>query len=177
MLLDGLRARKAAPRAVARALHDQAVAQSRAPELYASMGVADTAEGRFEALTLHMCLLLARLDGDGADSSRLRQDIFDVYVGDLDGALREMGVSDLSVGRRMRRLAQAFYGRAQAMDDAFTSLPDLTALRGVVSRTLLQARQADDPAPLADYVLKCRAALANGATIDLLDGSAKWPTP
>jgi cytochrome b pre-mRNA-processing protein 3 len=177
MLLDGLRARKDAPRAVARALHDQAVAQSRAPELYASMGVADTPEGRFETLTLHVCLLLARLDDGGADSARLRQDVFDVYIGDLDGALREMGVSDLSVGRRMRRLVQAFYGRAQALDEAFTSLPDQVALRGVVGRTLLQERQSDDPGPLADYILECRAALADGATVDLLDGRAKWPTP
>src|ERR1700722_5951612 len=96
----------------ARALHDGAVAQARAPALYAAMGAPDTTEGRFELLVLHLVLLIERLEHDGEQAAS--QAVFDVFVSDLDGALREMGVGDLAVPRRMKNLIAIFYGRARA---------------------------------------------------------------
>src|SRR5882724_2855145 len=92
----------------ARALYDGAVSQGREPALYERMGAPDTVEGRFEVLTLHLILLIDRLDRREPAEARARQALFDVYVHNLDGALREMGVGDLAVGKRMRRLAEAF---------------------------------------------------------------------
>ena len=85
------------------------------PEFYRILGAPDTVDGRFELLTLHIVLLLERLKEQPA----VRQDLFDTYVSDLDGALREMGVGDLSMGRSMKQLGQVFYGRAAAFGAAF----------------------------------------------------------
>jgi cytochrome b pre-mRNA-processing protein 3 len=154
----------------ARRLHAAATAQSRRPEFYLNLGAPDTVDGRFELLTLHVVLLLDRLK----DLPTVRQNLFDVYVSNLDGALREMGVGDLSMGRRMKQLGQAFYGRAAAFDTAFKALPDDAALRDVITRTLYQGATGGDPGGLADYAADCRAALAGCTTDSLLDGHAIW---
>jgi cytochrome b pre-mRNA-processing protein 3 len=139
----------------ARRLHAAASAQARRPEFYRAMGAPDTVDGRFELLTLHIVLLLERLKANLA----VRQDLFDTYVSDLDGALREMGVGDLSMGRRMKQLGQVFYGRAAAFEAAFKSLPDDQALRDVIARTVFHG-QSGDAAGLADYAIECRTRLA-----------------
>jgi cytochrome b pre-mRNA-processing protein 3 len=154
----------------ARRLHAEATAQSRRPEFYRTMGAPDTVDGRFELLTLHIVLLLDRLK----DQPAVRQDLFDTYVSDLDGALREMGTGDLSMGRRMKQLGQVFYGRAAAFDAAFKSLPDNTKLREVIARTVFQGATDGDVGSLADYASNCRTTLACCATDDLLVGHATW---
>ena len=169
MFLDRLLAKNPV-RAAARRLHAAAAAQGRTPALYLDMGAPDTIEGRFEMLTLHVILLVDRLK-DTPAAEDLRQALFDVYLRDLDGALREMGVGDLSVGKKMRKLGEAFYGRARAYDTAFKALPDLEALSEVVSRTAL----ADaDGAPLAAYVARMRQALAAQDIAALVAGDVSW---
>jgi len=176
VFLDRLLARKSETSA-ARRLYDSAVAQGRQPTLYAQMGAPDTAEGRYEILTLHVILLIDRLKGDGPVAARLRQGVFDVYLSDLDAALREMGVGDLAVGKRMRKLGETFYGRARAHDDAFEVLPDLAKVRDVVARTILHGVGALDPTQLAAYTARVRECLAATETVALLAGRATWPTP
>ncbi|MGI9170159.1 MAG: ubiquinol-cytochrome C chaperone family protein [Caulobacteraceae bacterium] len=158
MILDRLSSRKSDSGA-ARRLHAWAVARARQPILYAEMGVPDTVEGRFEILTLHVILLLDRLRHEAGDAIRARQELFDVYLRDLDGALREMSVGDLAVGRRMRNLGEVFYGRAKAYDEAFADLPDQRKLAGVVARTVLHEVENPDPRPLANYVAQVRESL------------------
>ncbi len=169
MFLDRLLAKNPV-RAASRRLHAAAAAQGRTPALYLDMGAQDTIEGRFEMLTLHVILLVDRLK-DTPEAEDLRQALFDVYLRDLDGALREMGVGDLSVGKKMRKLGEAFYGRARAYDTAFKALPDLAALSEVVSRTAL----ADaDGVALAAYVAGTRQALAAQDVAALLAGDVAW---
>jgi cytochrome b pre-mRNA-processing protein 3 len=159
----------------ARSLHDAAAAQGRAPELYASLGAPDTVEGRFELLTAHVILLVDRLRNHGAAAAAVSQALFDVYVRDLDGALREMGVGDLTVPKRMRKLAQAFYGRAAAYGAAFDGPQG--ELEAVVARTILQSAEGADPAPLAQYIRTARAALAASDINVLIGGHCAWPAP
>ena len=177
MILDRLRPKSSAAALAVRRLYDRAVVQARARPLYASMGVADTPEGRFEALTLHVLLLLDRLKGEGREGALAGQRLFDAYIGDLDGALREMGVGDLGVGGKMKRLGAAFYGRAAALEAAFDRLPDEAPLREAIGRTLLEERIGADAAPLASYVCECRSHLSGQSTDDLLAGVASWPSP
>jgi cytochrome b pre-mRNA-processing protein 3 len=174
----GFRAGEKRVGAIARRLYDTAVAQGRQSALYATMGAPDTVEGRFEILTLHVILLLERLKATGdRDRDRLAQALFDVYLSDLDGALREMSVGDLAVGKRMRKLGEAFYGRARAYGDAFVALPDLGALEALIARTVLDDPGGGDAHPLAMYVARAREGLAANDTAALLGGSAAWPTP
>lgn len=154
----------------ARRLHAAATAQSRRPAFYRNWGVPDTADGRFELLTLHLVLLLERLKEHPA----VRQDLFDTYVSDLDGALREMGVGDLAMGRRMKQLGQVFYGRAATFGAAFKALPADTELREVFARSVFQDAPDGDLAALTGYAIDCRAKLADCATENLLAGRITW---
>lgn len=97
-----------------RALYGAIVAQARSATFYADYRVPDTVEGRFDLIVLHLVLLLRRLDRDGEAGRRLGQGLFDEFCRDLDANLREMGIGDLTVPKRMRDFAEAFYGRQQA---------------------------------------------------------------
>ena len=145
--------------------------QGRAPFLCAAMGAPDTVEGRFELLTLHVILLIDRLGG----RSQISQSLFDAYLADLDGALREMAVGDLSVGKRMRALGQAFYGRSKAWAEALAGLPDIDPIATVLARTVFEGRSNADPLALADYVVRCRRSLAAQDDARLRRGEIDWP--
>jgi cytochrome b pre-mRNA-processing protein 3 len=164
-------------RQAAERLHAAAVRQARLEAFYARMGAPDTVEGRFEMLTLHLILLIDRLKAASGAAAGVRQALFDSYVSHLDGALREMGVGDLAMGKRMRKLGEAFYGRAQAYDSAFRVLPDTAALEAVVARTVLGGDANADPAPLAAYAWRCREALAANDTDRLLQDQPLWAAP
>jgi cytochrome b pre-mRNA-processing protein 3 len=168
-------ARKAAagPRSAGRDLYAAAVQQARRPALYAQMGAPDTIEGRFELLTLHIILLIEALRDRGEGPRASSQALFDVYVSNLDGALREMGVGDLTVGKRMRTLGGAFYGRAAAYREALAALPDASALESLIGRTVMQNN--GDPTALAAYAARCWKCLAATETPQLLNGDPPWP--
>jgi cytochrome b pre-mRNA-processing protein 3 len=173
MLLDRLfRPRPAL--AAGRALYARVVQQSRTPALYSDLGAPDTAEGRFEVYSLHVVLLLDRLRGQGEAAGEISQALFDTYVEALDGALREMGVGDLAVGRKMRKLGEAFYGRCKSYEAAFEALPDAGALEALVTRTVYAEADAAAAPRLTAYLLRQRAKLADQALDRLLGGEVDW---
>ena len=103
----------------ASALYSAVVTQARQPAFYSDLGVADTLEGRYDMVILHAYMIFRRLALMGNDRSRhLAQQTFDLMFTDMDRNLREMGVTDTGVGKRIRRMAEAFYGRATAYDRA-----------------------------------------------------------
>jgi cytochrome b pre-mRNA-processing protein 3 len=160
-----------------RALYVRAVERSRGPALYGEFRVPDTVEGRFEAYTLHVVLLLDRLRGLGPEATDVSQALFDTYVGSLDHALREMGVGDLSVGRKMRKLGEAFYGRARSYDAALAALPDEQPLHALLARTVYAGAGAEGAPRLAAYLLAQRAALRREPDERLLAGEVAWEAP
>jgi cytochrome b pre-mRNA-processing protein 3 len=173
MLLDRLfRPRQAL--SAGRALYARAVEQSRVPELYSTLGAPDSVEGRFEIYSLHVVLLLDRLRGQGDAAADVSQILFDTYVKGLDDALREMGVGDLSVGRKMRKLGEAFYGRGKSYETAFQALPDTGPLRALLTRTVYAEAPAEAAPGLVAYVLDQRAALAQQPLERLLAGEVAW---
>lgn len=176
MILDRLLKPRPAKAAGAK-LYAGAVAQARSAPLYAAMGVRDSLEGRFELFTLHVVLLLERLKGQGELAAETSQATFDAYVRGLDDAFREIGVSDTAVGKKMKKLAGAFYGRLKAFDEAVASLPDRAALSEVIARTVLEERGEGDVEGLTTYVISARDALASQSLDVLLQGEARWPNP
>ena len=163
------------PRATAgQALYVAAARQARTPDFYTRYGVADTPEGRFELYALHVALLFGRLKGRGPAAAEAAQEVFDAFTRSLDDALRELGVGDVVVGKRMRGLVAAAYGRARVMEGALEQLPDATPLQAVLSRTVFEGREGADAAPLADYVARARAGLAAQSDETLLSGVADW---
>lgn len=158
---------------IGRTLYAAVVDQARAPALYLDLGAPDTVEGRFELYSLHVVLLLDRLKRQGERAAETAQALFDAYVGALDHALRELGVGDLSVGKKMRKLGEAFYGRVKAYEAAFAALPDEGELRALLSRTVYEGLE-DRSEALAAYVIAQRNALAAQPLERLLDGKVAW---
>jgi cytochrome b pre-mRNA-processing protein 3 len=99
-------------------LHDSISALARDPVLFTDCGVADSFEGRFELLTLHLTLVLRRLAQMPAPAADVAQELADLSFLRFDEALREIGIGDIGVPKRMRKLAKAFYGRAAAYGSA-----------------------------------------------------------
>ena len=98
-------------------LYGAAVAAARDPFLYTALRVPDTLDGRFDMIGLHTFLLIQRLKREPAPGPALAQAVFDAMFSDMDINLREMGVGDLSVGRKVRVMWEAFHGRAAAYAD------------------------------------------------------------
>jgi cytochrome b pre-mRNA-processing protein 3 len=172
------RFRKVRPAVVAgEALYASAVAQARRPGLYTTLGVPDTREGRFELYSLHVILLLDRLKGgpesQQAVSGETKQALIDRFTKGLDDAFRELGVGDTAVPKRIKKLGEAFYGRARSADQAFATLPDLRPLQALLARTLFAGDDAK-AAGMADDIVRARDRLAAQPTDRLLAGEADW---
>ncbi|MCJ2088717.1 ubiquinol-cytochrome C chaperone [Methylobacterium sp. E-005] len=155
-------------------LHVALSMAARRPGLYTGLDVPDTVEGRFEALCLHAILVLRRLNRLPAPAAEVAQDLVNSVFTQLDASLRELGVGDMGVGKRMKKLGAAFYGRATGYDAALDA-GDTGALRAVLVRNVLGG--AGDGVGLAAYVQAADAALA-GADLDLLLGAGPpFPEP
>lgn len=143
------------------ALYQAVVAQSRRPAFYRDLGVPDTPVGRFEMIAVHAFLVLHRLKGEGAAAAALAQAMFDLMFADMDRNLRQMGLGDLAVGKRVRRLAQGFYGRIAAYDRGVASA-DPAVLAEALRRNLYGGGAVGDAdlAAMADYMRRQVAALA-----------------
>ncbi|MDQ0510798.1 ubiquinol-cytochrome C chaperone family protein [Ancylobacter amanitiformis] len=126
-------------------LYGAIVAHSRDPAFYTAYGVPDTIEGRFEMILVHAFLLFHRLKDESAGRREFAQRVFDAFCVDMDANLREMGVGDLTVPKKMKRVAEAFYGRVSVYDAALAE-PDDASLADAVHRNVY----ADDGARLAE---------------------------
>src|ERR1700687_4060447 len=122
-------------------LYGTIVAQARAAPFYRIYGVPDTVNGRFEMVVLHTVLVLRRLESEPVSGRRLGQALFDRFCRDMDGSLREMGIGDLAVPAKMRKIGEAFYGR-QAAYGAALAAPDPEPLIAALKRNLFGAHTA-----------------------------------
>lgn len=151
-----------APEALrAHGLYIATVARSRNPFFYDRLGVPDTLDGRFEMIALHLFLLLRRLRAEkGREAAGLSRALSEALFDDMDRSLREMGVGDTGVGRRIRHMADAFYGRVSAYEAA---LDGRESLRAAIARNVYGAAAAEAEegriSELAYYVLRTSAAL------------------
>lgn len=158
-----------------RALYAQVSAAARRPVFYLDGQVPDTPEGRFELYLLHLVLALRRLAGEGEDAKAVSQALFDAFVRGLDDGLREMGVGDLSVGKKMRRLGEAIYGRIRAYDAAFADDHPEAAIEALIVRTLYAEARPAGARFVAGYVMWASTDLTGRPTADLLAGRIAFP--
>jgi len=162
-------------RATISALYGMIVAQARLPVLYRDYAVPDTVNGRFDLIVLHLALLLDRLDQDDS-LRRLGQSVFDRFCRDLDQNLREMGVGDLAVPKEMRRLGEAFYGRAQAYRSALVAADD-QALVAALRRNIYGGLETAPAERLACYMREAVRGLQAQTFEDLAAGRLSFPDP
>ncbi|WP_159348790.1 ubiquinol-cytochrome C chaperone family protein [Roseomonas harenae] len=143
------------------ALYTAAVSTARNPGLFGPDAVPDTLEGRFDLIALHAALLVRRLHRDPDPRGRaMAQAVFDAMFADMDLNLREMGVGDMSIGKRVRRMWEAFHGRALAYEAALEA-GDRPALEAALARNVWTGDPPEGAVlRLADHAVALDAALA-----------------
>ncbi|MBV9747703.1 MAG: ubiquinol-cytochrome C chaperone family protein [Acetobacteraceae bacterium] len=157
------------------ALYAAAVAAARDPWFYTALGVPDTLDGRFDLIGLHAALLIHRLQGDVTPGPELAQAVFDAMFSDMDQNLREIGVGDLSVGKRVRAMWEAFHGRARAYAAALDA-DDPAALAMALARNVWRGAPGNEAAArtLAAYSRRQFEALRRQGLHDFVDGRAAF---
>jgi cytochrome b pre-mRNA-processing protein 3 len=157
-------------RAAALVVYGGIVERARDPIFYGVLGVPDTLDGRFEVLALHVFLVLHRLRRERDVTADFAQDLFDAMFADLDRGLREMGASDLGVGRYVKEMARGFYGRIAAYD---TGMAAAEALATALRRNLFGTAAPSEVqlAAMVAYTQRQAAALALQPIAAMLAGS------
>lgn len=167
--------------AVAHQLYVILAGQARLPVFYREGAVPDSLDGRFDMLALHLFLVLRRLSAEpgSAAAAELAQQLFDVMFGDMDRSLREMGVGDLTVGKRIREMSDAFYGRAEAYVLGVQAVDDNVALMAALARNLYRGNAPDATrlARMAIYIRDVAQALEKQSCSDFLTGKLIFPAP
>jgi cytochrome b pre-mRNA-processing protein 3 len=164
-------------RKAAELAYGRVVEHARQPGFFIECGVPDTLDGRFELICLHAFLYLHRLKREQPQAAPLGQRFFDTMFADFDRSLREMGTGDLSVGREIKRMAEAFYGRVAAYEQGLAG--DDSVLQPALARNLF-GTAPPDPALLtamAGYVRREAARLNRQDAAELLAGRLSFGGP
>jgi cytochrome b pre-mRNA-processing protein 3 len=157
-------------------LYGAIVAQAREPAFYRDFGVPDTVEGRFDLLVLHMYLVNERLSGHGEAEVALGQELLDYFFEDMDASLREIGIGDLTVPKKMRSLAEAYLGRSATYKAAIANA-DEVALANAIARNILAGADAETARPLARYAFEAAKLLRTQEFDKYMTGAVKFPAP
>jgi cytochrome b pre-mRNA-processing protein 3 len=164
-------------RMVVDALYGEIVAAARQPVLYAQWNVPDTPLGRYEMMALHLFLLLHRLRAEEGPVREVAQELTDEFFKDVEHSIRELGVGDMGVPKRMKKLARMFYGRVGAYDAALAG-DDTAALAAALARNVRpDAESWPQAADLAGYALAARDALALQSVDGFVAGRLAFPRP
>lgn len=166
---------KSPSRGTIEAIYGMIVAQAREPAFYKTLGVQDSVNGRFEMIVLHLWLVLrqARLQ---SDNTAFGQALFDYFCSDMDANLREMGVGDLIVPKRMQKFGEAFYGRAAAYDRAMADETNPhEAMAKALCRNVLNGFGLDKARQLEAYVGNAATTLARVDASALRSGHWRFP--
>jgi len=154
-------------------LHNSIQVQALRPDFYYDGGARDNFSGRFEMTSLHAALVFRRLRIAGSAGKDLAQECFDALFDGFDEALRDIGTGDLSVGKKIRKMGEAFYGRAKAYDEALAKGASPEALSEALVRNLgLNDDQGDR---FARYVRIVEDTLERHSHEQLLQGEVNWP--
>jgi cytochrome b pre-mRNA-processing protein 3 len=153
-------------------LYNQIVAKARLPHWYIEGQVPDSIDGRFDMIAAILSLVLLRLEDDKASAQDMAY-LTEVFVDDMDGQLREVGIGDMIVGKHIGRIMGAVGGRLGAFREA---LAEPTKFDDVLLRNVYRSAAAD-PAALAHVhhaLLEVRRALGTLLPANIVAGNATW---
>ncbi|NVK33045.1 MAG: ubiquinol-cytochrome C chaperone [Rhodobacteraceae bacterium] len=163
-------------------VYSQIVAQARQPVFYQGYFVPDTIDARFDMIVVHTVLLFRRFKGAERSAGTFAQNVFDLFFADMDANLREIGIADVRVPKKIGKMAEAFYGRA----DAYIPLIDANdekALAQALERNIWPEDETaetstatqSEPLALARYMIGAAAALEAQDTRTICEGSVNFP--
>ncbi len=156
------------------AAYTSIVEQARAPDFFLRLDVPDTLDGRYEMIALHMFLVLNRLKAEHEETAEYAQALFDAMFADLDRGLREMGATDMGVGKRVKEMAKGFYGRISAYEKGLEG--DDQTLSEALKRNLYGTVQprTEAVAAMVRYVRSQAETLAHQPIAAFLDNNIKF---
>tara|TARA_R110002124_G_scaffold10096_21_gene51015 strand:+ start:13975 stop:14502 length:528 start_codon:yes stop_codon:yes gene_type:complete len=158
------------------AVYNAIVAQSRQPHFYADWAVPDTVTGRFDMISLHMALLFRRLRAEGGAGKNFSQAVFDLFFKDMDRSLREMGVGDLGVPKRIQKMGNVFFGLLAALSEAMDG-NDIPALEGVLSRNLFEDGEGPHVRAMAAYLMRQDEVVSRQPADTITSGNIEFESP
>lgn len=127
------------------ALYVATINQSRQTAFYQDLEVSDTVEGRFDMIIMHIYLIMRRLKKGEEKTEEFSQSLFDLLFADMDQNLRELGIGDMGLARRVPKMAEAFYGRIKAYEEALAITDDENEmLKSALDRNLYRGTTASD---------------------------------
>ncbi len=153
-------------------LYTALVTQARSPVFYTKYSVDDSIDGRFDMILLHMFALVYRLEQMGKPAKNMARVVQEVMITDLDYNLREMGVGDMSVGKKMKDIGKAWFGRQRAYRESFDNVGELEA---AICRNIYRGKQNESASVLAVYLTNLMRYLQTIDHDDLLSGKLKLP--
>jgi cytochrome b pre-mRNA-processing protein 3 len=157
-------------------LYTQAVRAAREPYFYAELGVPDTLDGRFDLVGLYVCMVIRRLRILPPKGPRVAQAVFDAMFSDMDINLREMGVSDMAIAKKVRAMWEAFHGRAYAYEEPLAA-HDPEALAAALIRNIWRGEAAAGALETARIALAQMHALEQAPEADMLAGRISFDAP
>lgn len=178
MILSLLRRKSRVNETITLSAYEKIVAAARQKRFYAQLLVPDTPIGRYEMLSLHVFLLMYRLKTEDAALKEFGQAIAEEFFKDVDHSLRELGIGDQGVPKRMKKLARMYYGRVVSYADALDH-QDQTALASALARNIRpdlaeSGQEWPQSGELADYLMQQAAYLREQQDARFLDGSFEF---
>ncbi|WP_240796879.1 ubiquinol-cytochrome C chaperone family protein [Terasakiella sp. SH-1] len=160
------------------ALYTAMVQQARQPAFYADYEVADTVEGRFDMILMHAFILMRKLKTGGEPTEEFSQSLWDLMFADMDLNLRELGVGDMGLARRVPKMAEAFYGRVIAYEEGLEADDNNEKLKSALDRNLYRKTPVSDESldVLAKYLRDQIAHVDQIAIEQLLKGQIDFIT-
>jgi len=128
------------PNLAMRPLYEAIVKEARRLSWYEQGGVPDTIDGRFDIIVVILSLVLIRLEAE-KDTAQASAWLTEIFVSDMDGQLRQIGIGDMIVGKHIGKMMSALGGRLGAYRDALTGKADL---RGAIVRNVFRGEMPDD---------------------------------
>lgn len=175
-MIFGYYSRNRKNREIVRSIYGQLTAAARDPHYYVDMNVPDTVMGRFEMISVMMILFLRRTGRASSPVQQLAQDVVDSFFAEIDHSIRELGVGDNSVPKRMKKLARMFYGRAETYGAALDA-GDASVLAEALRRNIHPGMSGDaaaesdaDMSLLAESVLSLDRELSGREEASILSG-------
>jgi cytochrome b pre-mRNA-processing protein 3 len=173
-MLTFFRSKSNPQKIAAEKLYSSLVAQSRDPVFYAEWGVPDTIDGRFDMIVLHAFVVMRRLGSGGQYEKELSQALYDEMFVDMDRAIREIGIGDLSVKKHIRRMMKAFNGRVNAYE---LGLGDPVALHDALRRNVYGTVKDENVSTvfMADYLKTAVVSIEAMPLQSIAEGNVIWP--
>ncbi len=169
--------KKSSSQPIPQQLYGSVMTHARSAAFFTDYGIPDTVMGRFDILSLHIYLLARRFREEGSDIAQdLSQEIFDLYVHDVERALRELGIGDTSVPKKKKKMIRSFYGQIDDFDEAINTRNKNEVMDKVSNRYLADVENAN-PALLTSYMLQTEDHLQSQNIKAVLSGELNWLSP